>query len=296
MVPRVTPTSYYGHPILKEHVWKGWIPAYFFAGGAAAGLSSLAMHGERSGRPRLARRSWLASLTALGAGSAFLVADLGRPKRFYNMLRVAKPTSPMSVGTWIISAFASASGVAALSNLTGWLPRTGRAAAVSAAALAPGMATYTAVLLADTAVPAWTEARRELPFVFGASAAAAGGAIAIILTPASEAGPARKAAVVGSLAEVAATRWMKEMLGELAEPYHEGDAGNLASAAETLTLGGAAIVGVLGRRRIPAILGSLLIAAGALAERFAVIRAGSASARDPKYTVGPQKARLAASG
>jgi formate-dependent nitrite reductase membrane component NrfD len=294
MVPKATPTSYYGQPILKEHVWKGWIPAYFFAGGLAAGLSTIAFHSDRRGRKRLARRSWVASTAALGAGTSFLIADLGRPSRFHHMLRVAKPTSPMSVGTWVLSTFGPATGLAALASVTGWLPRVGRAAGLAAAALAPAMATYTSVLLTDTAVPAWSEARGELPFVFAASAMAAAGAVAIIVTPAAEAGPARRAAVIGSLAEAAGVRVMKESLGQLAEPYHEGHAGDLSSTAETLTLGGAAVVALLGRRRIPAVMGGLLIAAGSLAERFAVVAAGSASARDPSYTVGPQKARLAA--
>ena len=38
------------------------------------------------------------------------------------------------------------------------------------------LATYTAALIANTAVPAWHEARRELPFVFAAGAAASAGA------------------------------------------------------------------------------------------------------------------------
>ena len=72
------------------------------------------------------------------------------------------------------------------------LPRVGRTAETVAAMLGPFIATYTAVLVADTAVPAWHDARRELPFVFAGSAAASAGAAAAMLTPVADARPARR--------------------------------------------------------------------------------------------------------
>src|SRR5204862_2948337 len=91
MVPPAKPTSYYGRPILKEPIWRGWIPAYFFAGGLAAGSSLLALGGRLTGDQEMARRARLTALAGISASAAFLVADLGRPARFANMLRVARP-------------------------------------------------------------------------------------------------------------------------------------------------------------------------------------------------------------
>src|SRR6185437_12504164 len=122
----------------------------------------------------------------------------GRPSRFLNMLRVAKPTSPMSMGTWLLSAYGPAAGLAGAAELAAILPlpgparrllhRLGRPAGLGAAGLAPAIASYTAVLLADTATPAWSEARRELPFVFVGSAAAAAGGLGLLGSPTAETG------------------------------------------------------------------------------------------------------------
>ena len=168
-------------------MWRWPIPAYFFSGGLAAGSALLAFGGRVLGDDRLARRSRLTALAATVASAGFLVEDLGRPDRFYNMLRVAKPTSPMSVGTWLLSGFGPATGIAALSDLTGVATSAGRAADTVAAAFAPLVASYTAVLVADTAVPAWHEARNELPFVFVSGAAASAGGVATVLGPSAAA-------------------------------------------------------------------------------------------------------------
>lgn len=50
----------------------------------------------------------------------------------------------------------------------------------------------------------------------------------------------------------------------------------------------------LGRRRLGAAAGGLLLLGGSACERFAVCHAGFQSARDPQATVGPQRARTAA--
>jgi formate-dependent nitrite reductase membrane component NrfD len=58
-----------------------------------------------SGHPELARVSKAGAAVAISLSMVALVHDLGRPARFINMLRVLKVTSPMSVGTWILSAY-----------------------------------------------------------------------------------------------------------------------------------------------------------------------------------------------
>ena len=65
-------------------------------------------------------------------------------------------------------------------------------------------------------------------------------------------------------------------------------------AAEILTTAGLAGAVLAGRSGIVTRLaGAALVAASALT-RFGVFEAGVASARDPKYTVRPQRERLAA--
>jgi polysulfide reductase-like protein len=234
-----------------------------------------------------------------GAASAvnpvLLVKDLGRPRRFLNMLRVFKVTSPMSVGSWVVASFGTASGAAAGCELLGVLPRVRALAEASSAVLGLGMSTYTGSLLAGTSIPVWHDARRELPFVFASGAAMTAGAAAAIVTPAAEAGPARVLALMGAAGELANVSLMEHRLGPLvAEPYHEGPSGRYGKIAKGLTVAGAAVLAAAGRKRAGAVAGgTLLLAAGALT-RWSVFRAGSASARDPKYTVVPQRERLQA--
>jgi formate-dependent nitrite reductase membrane component NrfD len=298
MVPEARPTSYYGRPIIKEPVWKWPIPAYLFTGGMAAGSAVLGAGARLAGDDIAARRLSVAALGATGVSAGLLVGDLGRPERFAHMLRVAKPTSPMSLGSWLLAGFGPAAGVAAASDLLGVFRRTGVAAQVIAALLAPGVATYTAVLIADTAVPVWHDARRELPFVFAGGAAASAGGLGVLLAGGERRSPGARAAhrmaVIGAVLELGADEVMRRRLGPIAEPYHQGSAAAVHRAARALTGGGAAMLALAGtRRRLASLAGGAAVVAGAALQRFAVFEAGRASARDPKYTVGPQRARLA---
>lgn len=318
MVPDVTPTSYYGRPILKAPTWRWPIPAYLFTGGLAAGTAMVGAAARLSGDPRLAGRASALTLGAVGASTAFLVHDLGRPSRFHHMLRVAKPTSPMSVGTWIFSAFASLSGAAAAAEVgqkVGLLPSglagpLTAAAQVGAAVVAPALATYTAVLVADTAVPVWHEAHRQLPVVFAGSAAAAGAGAGMVLAALGPAGttPAgvRRMALLGAAVETAADEVMHRHLRsvttgdartpDLASAYSSGTPRRLHLAARCATLAGAGAIAASRQHRLAGALGGLALMAGSALERFAVFHAGRASAADPVYTVGPQRAGLVRAG
>lgn len=287
--------SYYGRPILKEPAWKTPdVPLYLFLGGLAGASSLLAAASDLTGRSRLARTGRVTSgLSVLGSLAA-LIHDLGRPERFLNMLRVFKPTSPLSMGSWTIAAFGSLAGAAATSEVTGALRGAGRAAGIAAAGLGPAMATYTSVLLADTAIPAWHDAHPELPFVFGGSAMTAAAGVGLAAAPLQETGPAARMALAGAAMEIAGVEVMARRLGLVAEPYSRGRAGKLMLAAKMLTAAGAAGA-IAGRRSraISALAGTCLVA-GSLALRFGVFDAGIQSARDPKYTVIPQRERLSA--
>ncbi|MGW8376605.1 NrfD/PsrC family molybdoenzyme membrane anchor subunit [Streptomyces sp. ODS28] len=293
VVPDAEFTSYYGRRVLNIPAWKpGNIAGYFFLGGLAGAGSVLAAGAHLTGRPVMARSLKISSTAAVAGSAAALIHDLGRPSRFANMLRVIKPTSPMSVGSWLLAAYGPLAGAAALSDVTGRLPRAGTAATTGAALLGPGVAAYTAVLAADTAVPAWHDARRELPFVFTGSAAAAASGMALLAAPVRENAPARAAAVFGAALETAAARHMERRLGVVAETYRKGRAGRLMRAAETLTAAGALGAAALSRSRPAATLSGLTLLTASACTRLAVFHAGIASAEDPKYTVVPQRERL----
>lgn len=126
MVPRAEFESYYGRPIIHAPSWAARdIAGYFFLGGLAGAGSVLAAGAHLTGRPRTATAMKVSSLAAVSLSAAALIHDLGKPGRFANMLRVFKPTSPMSMGSWVLSAYGPAAGAAALSAVTGRLPRAG---------------------------------------------------------------------------------------------------------------------------------------------------------------------------
>ncbi|GAA3588399.1 NrfD/PsrC family molybdoenzyme membrane anchor subunit [Streptomyces osmaniensis] len=297
MVDRAEFTSYYGRPVIKAPSWSARdIAGYFFLGGLAGAGSVLAAGAHLTGRRRTATALKLSSLTAVSLSAAALVHDLGRPARFSHMLRVIKPTSPMSVGSWLLAGYGPAAGAAALSAVTGRAPRTGAAATGVAAALGPALAAYTAVLAADTAVPAWHGAHRELPYLFAASATAAASGMALVAAPRAENAPARWAAGIAAAGDVLAATAAERELGPLvAETWRQGHGGRLLRAARVLTLAGGAGAALLaGRGRSAAVASGLALLAGSACTRFGVFAAGIASAQDPKYVVVPQRARLAA--
>ena len=278
-------TGYYGRPVLKEPVWTWEVPCYFFAGGMAGAAAPLALAAEMRGERALARRAWLVALAGVGASPMLLISDLGRPERFHHMLRVFKPTSPMNMGSWILSATGTAIAVGAARSVLGWFPRAGRLAGATAV-LGPALSTYTGVLVADTAIPAWHEARRELPWVFAAGSAMSAGAA---VTLAGGGAPAQRLALAGAAGELASTALMERRLGELGEPYREGEAGRFARAAKALTAAGALLMATRRRRG-----GAAMMLAGAFATRWSIYKAGFQSAADPRYVVEPQRARAAA--
>lgn len=284
--------SYYGRPIVKEPVWQPEIPAYLFTGGVAGGCALLHGVARVTGQERLARTALYVGAVADVISPALLISDLGRPERFHHMLRVFKVTSPMSVGSWVLFVSGGASNTAAVLELFDILrPVKWAAEVVSFLAGAP-LATYTGTLIADTAIPVWHQARKELPFLFGASAAASAGAATTIFMRPREAGPSRRLAVAGVAAELGLMQAMEHRLGFVGEVYKQGAAGKLARASKLLTAAGGALLATRARRsRGAAVAGSALVLAGEVALRWSVFRAGFQLARDPRYTVIPQKQR-----
>ena len=303
VVPDAEFTSYYGRPVVKASPWTWDIPAYLFLGGVAGTSALLGEGGRLTGRPALRRSGRISSLVGIAGSFYFLVHDLGRPAKFYNMLRIAKPTSPMSMGTWLLTAFGPAAGLAAASEVVGLIPRllprplarvlhaVAGPAAIASAVTGPLVATYTAVLLSDTATPAWFTARRQLPMVFAGSALAAGGGLALATTPVAQSGPARVLAVAGAAVELGVQRPMRTAMGISADTLDHGTAGRWHRASRGLTAGGAVLAAVSRRSRVASAVAGAALLGGSLATRFAIFDAGQASAKDPRYTVVPQRER-----
>ena len=286
-------SSYHGQPVLKQPVWSWEIPCYFYAGGLAGASAGLAYLSELRGNEVLARRAWAAALLGIGVSPALLTSDLGRPARFLNMLRMVKVTSPMSIGSWILSASGATTALATVSVWTGWFPRAGRAARPAAAALGLPLSTYTAALIANTAVPVWHEARVMLPFVFGSGAALSAGAAGVIATPpkhARSSTPActgrRGARSRSQPGDDEAARRARRAL-----PPRRGVALRPDRRGHDRRRGGACWRAVAGGTAQAAIAAGVLLSAGALSIRWSVFKAGFQSAADPKYVVGPQRAR-----
>lgn len=299
MVPEPHFESYYGRPILKEPTWHALdIAGYLFTGGLAGGSSLLAAAADVSGRPGLARVGRYGALGGISLSLVGLVHDLGRPARFVNMLRVVKPTSPMNMGSWLLAAYGPLAGLAAGGELAarlGVLPVPARAAArlagLGAAGLGAGVATYTAVLIADTAAPAWHDAYEDLPVLFAGSAAASAGGLGLLGAPVGQALPASIFAVAGATAELAAAHRIEHAPRLSSEAYRTGRAGTLMKLARIVTGVGALGSATVARRsRAGAIVSGAALLVGSALTRFGVFAAGKQSTQDPKYVVIPQRA------
>ncbi|OLB20088.1 MAG: hypothetical protein AUH15_12645 [Acidobacteriales bacterium 13_2_20CM_55_8] len=170
-------TGYYGIPLLKEPAWTWEVPLYFFVGGAAGAAAVVGAIADYTGADRKLVRDarWIAAAGAV-ISPALLIADLGRPQRFLNMMRVFKPQSPMSVGVWTLLGF---SGAATATAFAGFmrerygpsLPLRVMENAGQAASLAFGLpfSNYTGVLIGATTIPVWNRNVGNLPLHFGAS-------------------------------------------------------------------------------------------------------------------------------
>jgi formate-dependent nitrite reductase membrane component NrfD len=292
--------TYYELPVLKEPVWKWYIPAYFYVGGLSGACAALGasadLFGGR-GMARLSRQCRLIAATGAAASAVLLIADLGRPARFLNMLRVFRPTSPMNVGTWILSTFGACAALAALPAVRAVpspVRRFADGAWIGAGLIGLPLTGYTGVLLANTAVPLWQGARRTLPVLFSSSGAATAASILEILSRSDEGAAATfRFGLIAKCTELAMTLLLERevsLVPRVARPLRTGFSGALWRAAQAA---GAAslILSVVGRKRTwPRRVAGVLGAAAALGLRFALFHAGKRSARDPRATFEQQRA------
>ena len=178
-VPADEEKTYYDLPALNPSHYGQLVASYLFIGGIAGASQVIAtiadFHGGEKTRFIVRAGRYLA-LAGACTGPVFLVADLHTPERWYNMLRIFRRTSSMSIGSWTLALFGTISAITAGAQLLGdrtgsrRLLGTARALGVPAAASGAVLATYTGTLLGATSTPIWAGADRFLPALFGASA------------------------------------------------------------------------------------------------------------------------------
>ncbi|HZA50385.1 MAG TPA: NrfD/PsrC family molybdoenzyme membrane anchor subunit [Myxococcaceae bacterium] len=296
------PRSYYGQPVLKAPVWIDSIPVYFYVGGTAGAASVLGAAADLAGGRRFAplvRWCHLLGVAGDALSGALLVHDLGRPERFLNMLRTFRVRSPMSMGSWILAASGALNTVAMLlAHRRDGVGVLGRLASAGAGPLGAALSGYTAVLLNNTANPIWKHTHHTLPILFMSSSVASAGAILEQL-PLDERSRrvARVYGIAGAAASLVSSVAVEREAARsapVARPLQEGASGALWMASRVCTAAGLTLSLLWRRRSWASTASSVLISAGALAMRFAIFKAGQASARDPHATFRPQREGLSA--
>jgi formate-dependent nitrite reductase membrane component NrfD len=280
--------SYHGNPVLKPPTWTWQVPLYFFVGGVAGISAVIALVAHLFGNAGLMRAGlWIGFLGAL-ISAPLLIADLGRPARFLNMLRVFKLRSAMSVGAWTLSGFSAAVGLAVVCHelvLAGYgndfLLVLEWIAELSAALGGLILASYTSVLLGVTAIPVWSENRKLVPVVFlagGLGSAAAVLELLGFLVPVTQ--------FIGIVASAVETlvAIIIELRGRYVDrPLREGAVGWLTRTGALLAGPTSLLLRIFwGHSSMARYLAAVCFVIGALISRYAWIAAGRVSSRDPQ--------------
>lgn len=291
-------TTYYGRPAVKPTAYDWRIGAYIFLSGVAGAaqiIAGIAQHlAPRSMRP-VVRNARYIGIGGTAVGALLLVSDLKTPGRWYNMLRIFRATSAMSVGSYMLTAFGGASVITAVGEALRRHPSATRAADIAqipAALAGAGMLSYTGALLSSTSIPLWASESPLLAARFAASGMAAGAAA---LSIAEQIGgrPANAAplnylmlASNKAYALISHRAHQRHRAAGVAAPLREPPYGPLYK------LGGALIVAlpaglhlidiVAGRRsRVLPMIAAISVLAGAALTRHAYLQAGNVSARRP---------------
>lgn len=238
--------SYYGQPMLKQPTWIWSIPTYFYVGGvagvSAAFGAAAQIFAPDSMRSLVTRSRWIGTFGgAMSAG--LLIHDLGRPERFFNMLRVFRPSSPMSMGSWILSVFSTCvGGAAALPFGPRFIRPLAYPLGLLAGALGLALSGYTGVLLSQTAVPVWQVSYRTMPVMFLASGAAASAAfLEFFSLNRPETRAVERFGLMGKVIELLAAIILERdasRIERVGEPLKTGLSGVLWQTAKALTLAG----------------------------------------------------------
>lgn len=286
-------TGYYGIPLLKPPQWKNEIPLYFFVGGAAGAAAVIAAIAHYTGADRkLVRDARYVAAAGAIISPALLIADLGRPERFLGMLRVFKPQSPMSMGSWTLVGFGGAATAAAFADLLrtrygSSFPVTVLEGAAAAASIpfGLGLASYTGVLIGATAIPVWNQNVGDLPMHFAASGLNA--AVGLLELFGHEKSRALQALGLGAaIFEVWEGIRIEGRTHTHLDPLKHGKSGTITRIGGALSGPVPAILRIFsafaGRSRSSSLRrwAAMSSVVGSLITRFAWIEAGQASAQD----------------
>ena len=290
--------TYYGRPQLKAAPFNNWVVgAYIFVGGlsgAAALLSAIADRARGQAAAPVVRRGRFLSMLAPTLGTSLLIYDLHTPQRFYNMLRLVKGTSPMSLGSWILVSFSAFSALGTqAAEAARWLPRfpwlhrTARASQLPAAVAGAGMTTYTAALLSATSTPLWAAAPQSMAVRFGSSSLAAGAAALALGNTGRMGRTLDKVALLALAAELAATCVSHNTYRRTGvAPALNGEWGKVEKLGATglgtlLPMGLYAASLARGRSPMLSTLAGLATLAGSATLRVSIMAAGDESANRP---------------
>jgi formate-dependent nitrite reductase membrane component NrfD len=297
--------NYYGIPPIKRAHWTWQIPIYFWLGGIGAGTQLFATVAQLLGHrdEALTRVSRYTVLATMLLSPVLLIWDLGRPERFYNMMRILKLRSPMSTQSWSLLAFGNLGGLIAARQaaedglLLGDNPlsrlfiRLVPARLLTVLVLPFGLFVgfNTGNLVSATSVPIWARNWMLMGPTFltsGLSTALSWLSLVLHLGRWGEAKTLRvlhraeKAVIVIESLLIGASlirmsRWSKPLFSKEVAPLFVGGTLIGGIIAPFVLLSGE-------ERRSRSMLASVLALAGGLAFRFAIIRAGRKSADDPE--------------
>lgn len=283
---RQAPMPELNGPFIKPPVWTWEVPLYFWVGGVASGASFVAAACDAAGDRHSAELARKVALGTVMTAPPLLIADLGRPARFLNMLRIFKPRSPMNMGAWCLVAFSGTATGAVGADLLG-RRRVASVLGGVTAFLGGYLGSYTGVLLASTAVPVWARSRLLLGPIFVSTATATGTAatrLALVARGLPARHPTRSALrtleTAAILSELVLSTVNERRLGAIAEPLRRGRSGALFRVAQAAVVVGLGVQIAAGRRSRAEEAASVLFLTGGLAFRFAWVYAGKASAAD----------------
>ena len=284
---RGAPISDIHGPFIHAPLWSWQVASYFWFGGMASGSAFVALACDTAGDHRSAAIARKVALGAVAPAPLLLIADLGRPERFLNMMRIIKPRSPMNMGAWCLVAFSGSSALAVGCDLIE-RPKAARALGALTSLFGSYLGSYTGVLLACTAVPVWSRSRVILGPAFVATATATGAAatrLGLVASGLPHGHPTRRALdtieTASMLTELSLSAVGERRLGNAAKALRGGRPGIYFRTAKSLVALGLSLRLVARRPGSRAQdLASITYLAAGLAFRFAWVYAGKASAMD----------------
>jgi formate-dependent nitrite reductase membrane component NrfD len=262
--------------------------------GAAQLIATTADLADRQRYRRSVRNGRFLAVAGAALGAPLLIADLHTPQRFYNMLRIFRPTSPMSIGTYVLTSFGAFSTALAVMELrrgeTGGPSTSERALEIPAATAGAAMSTYTGALLCATSTPLWAAAPRLIPALFGASAMASAAAALSLAARDSEAEVLGRIEAAASAVELLLLLALRRRLRAVGVRTRFGIAPLLLTAAAPLAHQVANALerpresGGATERRAESLgkLASAAVLAGAFLLRHLILTAGNRSAERPR--------------